>query len=335
MTISALNDVTPDTSSEEIAAVAQQVIEDVKAERTGASKPEGKSDAQLAAEHAGKPLALDKPSETTAENNSGSNTADKGEESGNAPEVPEWLTDDVKAEATAFGIDESELADFASREEFDRALRLFDRRALEAGRKSLETSDDGGQARNDKGQFVKKEEPKPEQAKPEAAKDGRYQVSLNPEIYDEEIIGEFTRMRDHYESRLEALESHFAQAAIASEVQLFDSEIDKLDMPKLFGVTGKETADEIKNREDVLAQAKVLQAGYRSFGRDVPIEALVARAAPMVFTAEFEKQLLKQRTLRISRQSNGRMGGSPVKPQPPSEDPRARADRLYREMESR
>lgn len=328
MTIADLTDVAPDTSADDIKAYAEQVIKEVEADRAG----EGKSDAQLTSEHAGIPQPSDKPKEIPAEDKSGSKPAiEDGERSGTAEDSPEWLTDDVRAEATAYGIEESELIDFASREEFDRALRLFDKRAIDAGRKALDQSET--QTRNEKGQFVKKEEPKADPLKEEAPRDGRYQVSLDPDVYDDDIIGEFTRMRDHYESRLEKLESHFAQASVLAEEQRFDSEIDKLSMPKLFGVTGSETAEEIKRREDVLAQAKVLQAGHKSYGRDVPIETLVKRSAQIVFASEFEKQLLKHRTRSILKQSNSRLGGSPTKPLPPSGDPREEADRLYKEME--
>lgn len=327
MTISTLTDVTPDTSTNDIKAYAEQVIQEVEADRAG----ETKSDAQITSEQAATPQPSDK-NETRAEANSGSNTAkDEGETSGITAESPEWLTDDVKAEAAAYGIDESELSDFASREELNRAFRILDKTAIAAGQKAVAESD--GIPRNEKGQFAKKEEAAADKPKEATPKEGRYTVSLNPDLYDEEIIGEFTRMRDHYESRLEALESHFMAENAKAEEQRFDGEIDKLEMPKLFGTTGKETAEELKRREDVMAQAKILQAGHKIYGRDVPIETLVKRSAQIVFASEFEKHLLKQQTRKISRQSNSRLGGSPVKPLPPSDDPREAADRLYREME--
>jgi len=60
---------------------------------------------------------------------------------------------------------------------------------------------------------------------------------------------------------------------------------------------------------------------------------LVGRVASMVFSDEINKKRLKQQTQKISRQSQLRLGGSPHKPQPPREDPREEADRLYRELE--
>ena len=219
MALTDLTEATPDTSSEEIAAYAAQVIQEVAAERQG--EVDEKSDSQIIAEHSGTIQSSD--TKTPAEDKSGRNTAlDESEKSGKAEEGRKWLTDDVKAEAAAYGIDESELDGFASREEFDRALRLFNKKALEAGRKALDKGDEGT-PRNEKGQFVKREAditddkmqlgktPTADQSKVVTPNDGRYQVSLNPELYDEEIIGEFNRLRDYYESRLQPFEAHLAE----------------------------------------------------------------------------------------------------------------------------
>lgn len=332
MALSDLSDATPDTSADEIKAFAEQVAQEVAADRAG-EKPEGKSDAQITSEQAGIPQPGHKTPETPAENKSGSNTALEGEETGDAAEAPQWLTDDVKAEAAAYGLEESELADFASREELDRALRLFDKTALEAGRKAMAESEKEGTTRNEKGQFVKKEAPKADAPKEATPQDGRYQVSLSPDLYDEEIIGEFTRMRDHYESRLEALESHFAEARASAEEQRFDSFVDSLGHADLFGTTGKESEQELERRRDLNVAVKAQMIGLANLGRPAELsQQLISRVANMVFGEELGKKRLKQQTNKISKQSQLRQGGSPTRPIPPSDDPRAEADRLYKEL---
>jgi len=332
----ALAELTEKSTTEEVNSYVEQLAEEVEAERAGTEK---KGDAQIAAEHAD-----NEHKEIPAEEKSGSKKpakdggSAKAEESGDEESTsPEWMDEDLKAEVAAYGFEESELADFTSREELERAMRLFDKSALTAGRKALEESASG---RDEKGRFLKKEaEPKAEQkaeGKPEAT-DGKYEPKLDKAVYDEEIVNEFTRLResvrDEFASRLEALESHFQEQAAAAEEKQFDSAIDKLDMPKLFGTTGKETPAELKKREEVMAQARVLQAGYKTFGRNVEIESLVGRAAPMVFSAEFEKHNLKNRTRKISKQSNARQGGGATRPSDPRENPRDEADRLYKELE--
>ncbi len=328
MALEDIADVTPDTSSEDIKALAEQVINEVKADRAGESKPEGKSDAQIASEHADTQQPGEPP-KTPAEKNSGSNTVLEDEKTGESkPEGHEWLTDDAKAEAAVYGISESEIADFASREEFDRALRLFDKTALEAGRKAMAEGE--ATTRNEKGQFVKKAEPEADQPKEQSPADGRYQVSLSKDLYDEEIIGEFNRMHAFYESRFAALESRFAEA---EAVQQFDSLVDSLGHADLFGTTGKETEEELQRRRDLNVNVNAHMIGLAKLGRPTEMsQQLISRVANMTFGDQIQKKLLKQKTRNISRQSNSRLGGSPTKPQPPSDNPRDRADRLYKEM---
>ncbi len=325
MAIADLTDATRDTSSDDISAYADQVAKEVEAERAG----ESKSDAQITNEQAGTQQPADKTIDTPAENNSGSDSASEGEETGDDTESPEWLTDDVKAEAAAYGIDESEIADFASREELDRALRLFDKTALEAGRKAMAESEKTP-VRDEKGKFVKKETEVPKEETPQ---DGRYQVALDKDLYDEEIIGEFTRLRDHYESRFEALESHFAAQSASAEEQRFDNFVDSLGHSDLFGTTGKESDKELERRRDLNVAVKAQMLGLSQMGRPTEMtQQLISRVANMAFGDELGKKRLKQQTSKISKQSNKRQGGSPTKPIPPSDQPREEFARLYDEM---
>jgi len=341
MAVTDLNEVSEGTSTEDIQAYAEQVAKEVEAERKG----EEKSDAQITSEQASTPQpGSTKHKETPAETDSGSETADvetdEGEDTGDELEGQEWLTDDVKAEAAAYGIDESEIADFASREELDRALRLFDKSALEAGRKALaESEGDAGQTRNEKGQFTKKDAPAPDD--PDTGESGQYEVTLDKEVYDEEIVAEFTRMRDYYnsqrqeyESRLEVLEEHFIESTARAEEQHFDNLVDKLGHTDLFGKTDNETPKQLQRRQDLIVAVKAQQIGLEQLGRPTEItESLVNRVARMVFADELGKKDIKQRTRKISKQSNGRQGGGVTRPQDPREDPRDEADRLYRELD--
>lgn len=332
MALADITEATPDTSSDEIKAYAESMIQEIEQDRKGESS--GKSDAQIVNEQAGIRQPEDKPKETTAEKNSGSTTAtDDGEDTGSTEESPEWLTDDVKAEAAAYGIDESELADFTSREELDRAFRLFDKTALEAGRKAMGKGEEGGATRNEKGQFVKQEKPQADESKGETPKDGRYEVQLDPDIYDEGIISELTRMRDHYESRLAHLESFTTeQQAVAAERQ-FDKLVDSLGHSDLFGATDKETTEEKQRRETLFEEVNIYLAGRKALGHPAELnEIVVRRITQALFAEELGKKLIKQKTRQLSKQSDGRMGGSPTKPRPPSEDPRDQFDRIYNEM---
>lgn len=335
MALSDLREATPETSSDDIKALADSVAKEVAEER----KAEQRSDAEIVAGNSPAPKpptaekkSSSKPAETESQGNSSAEVDNQSEVSGEES-APEWLTDDVKAEAAAYGIDSSELEDFASREELDRALRLFDKNVFETGRKAM--AEDESPTRNEKGQFVKKEEvEEADQSEEETPNDGRYQVALSRDLYDDEIIDEFTRMRDHYESRLEALESHFAEINAKTEEQQFDSYVDSLGHADLFGKTGSESKEELERRRDLHAAVKTWMTGLARMGRTAELsDQLVKRVANMAFAEELGKKRLKQQTQKISRQSQLRQGGSPTKPQPPRDDPREEFDRLYRELE--
>lgn len=334
------------STTEEVQAYAEQVVKEVAEERAGEKSEEGeqKSDAQIASEHAGK------PNETPAETNSGSDETapegedsaeveDQGEEPGDGSEGQDWLNDDLKAEAAAFGIEGSELTDFASREELERALRLFDKSALDAGRKALaeaEGEGDKGQARDEKGQFAKKEEPKPD---PPKTREGQYEFKTD--IYDEDLEGDLKGLRDHYDSRLAAMEerlrdseTRFAEADAKAKERHFDHLVDSLDHADLFGKTDKETAKEAERRQDLFVEVETYLRGREVLGRPAELnETVVKRIARSLFAEELGKKELKKRTRKISKQSNGRQGGGATRPQDPREAPRDKADRLYRELD--
>jgi len=313
-----------DMSSEEIRSFAESVAKEVEAERKG----ERKSDAQIVSESA-------TDNNTSAENNTSDKPAedvDQGEDSSEESSNQKWLDDDTKAEVAAYGISDSDLSDFASREELDRALRLIDKTALDIGRKATVESE-SSKVRNEKGQFAKKEEAVNDEP-PKKAKEGRYEVLLSKDIYDDEIVDEFTRLRDHYESRLEELESRFSQVGLVEEERQFDNFVDSLGHSDLFGKTGSESEKELERRRDLHVAVKAQLIGLERLGRPRELdEKLVARVANMVFADEFGKKKLKQQTQKISRQSQLRQGGSPTKPLPLRDDPREEADRLYRELE--
>lgn len=312
-------------TTEEIVAYADTIAKEVAAERQG----ERKSDAAIVADTAS-------VNKTSAENNSGSKAVpeeDQDEGSGESQSSPKWVDDKVKAEVAAYGIDEFDLSDFASREELDKALKLLDKKAFEAGRKAI-ADEDAGQTRNEKGQFAKKEESWDEEQEPPEKSGDRYEVSLSKEIYDDEIVDEFTRLRDHYESRLRRLESRFADANARAEDQQFDTYVDSLDYSELFGKTGSESSKELERRKELHVAVRAQLIGLERLGRPAELtDQLVSRVANMVFADEMTKKRLKQHTQKISRQSQLRQGGSPTKPLPPGEDPREQFDRLYNEMQ--
>ena len=302
-------ELTAESTHEDITAAVDSIIEDRKG-------TEEKGDAQKIAEERDEPVG-----DTSAENSASSDdTAVEGEDTGE-DQGPKWLDDDLKAELTAYGIDEKGLADFSSREELERAMRFFDKSALEAGRKAL-AEGEGETPVSDE----KKVEPK--------AKEGQYEISLDKDIYDENLVDELTRMRDHYESRLGTLETKLAEADVRADEQMFDSLVDSLGHADLFGMAGKENSKQLQRRQDLHVAVKAQQIGLKVMGRDVDLDkSLVNRVARMVFSEDIGKKELKARTKKISEQSSGRQGGGATRPSGPSETIRDEFRRLYKELD--
>ena len=326
-------ELTADSSHEEIQKTVDQIVSDVEKDRAGDEQVT--TDSQKVAEETDKPTT----ERTTAETDSGSDdTAGDGEESLEG-QAQDWLDDDLKAEVAAYGIDEKELADFTSRDELERALRFFDRSALDAGRKAMAEGDeskDAQSARDEKGRFAKDESKSEPGSKP---KEGQYEVKLpRGDLYDEDLkadlVEEFTALRDHYDSRLKALESRLLETESRAEEEHFDSLIDSLGHADLFGKTGKETAKELQRRQDLHVAAKAQQIGLQTLGREVDLDqSLVSRVARMVFADELGKKELKARTRKLSSQSDGRMGGGGTRSPESPETLLEEARRLYKELE--
>lgn len=331
MPLDDLRKATPETTTDDIKQYASEIIKEVAQER----QSERKSDAEIIARSS-------PPTKQPAEQISSSdkvvpdlsNSSAKAEsqgDSGDSPKNPEWLDSELLSEASALGISEAELSDFSSREEFERAVRLLDKAALESGRKAMSEGSDGP-ARNEKGQFVKKEGP--DESKELAPPSDRYEVSLSTEKWEDDIVNEFSRMRDYYETRLQSLESQFMAEMLRAEEDRFDKFVDTLGHTELFGTTGKESDRELERRKDLLVAVRAHIIGLNALGRPAKFDGrLIGRVANMVFSEELGKKLIKQQTAKVSRQNQLRQGGSPIKPLPPSEDPREAFDRLYRELE--
>ena len=296
------------STKEEVDAFVDNVIKDVKQETAEALK----DDAQITSEHA------DNEKPTTDSEPVVEDTAAEGEETG-------WINDDLKAEVAAYGIDEAELAEFANREELDRALRLFDKTALEAGRKAMAEEESSEPARNEKGQFEKQQ-----------TSEDSYKVELDPDIYDEAIVSEFNKLRDRFESRLQTLEDRFLEVDAKAEERHFDMLVDSMGHKDLFGKTGQENAKQLERRKDLMVAVKAQQIGLQQLGRPTEMdESLVSRVARMVFTEDLGKKDLKAKTQKMFKQHNSRMGGGVTRPQEARETPRDEFDRLYKELEGR
>lgn len=270
--------------------------------------------------------------ESVTERNNGEDTAEgdnvpSGEKTGKG-KSDNWRKD-AKAEAAAYGVSDEELAEFTSREELDRALNLFDRQ-LDAEREKLDGDQTGEDDDPNKGESQEDGQGSgPEDGQSEAT----YEVRLDEDIYDEELVDEFTRMRDHYEGRIAALEERFTNADSLAAEQSFDRNVDALEFSKMFGKTGEESGAELDRRKELYEQVQIEQLVMSRLGRSVDHDALVRRVARSLYPDEYDKKLIRNHTRRISRQHNMRQGGGATRPSDPPETLGEEMRQLYGELE--
>jgi hypothetical protein len=266
------------------------------------------------------PLADETPDEDADDDADGNEDADDDDADEAGDEDREWLTDDLKSELAALGIGEDKLAEVESREELDRIMSFVDAAVLEAGRKSL------GERDPKTGKFTPSKDKEKGGDEPEGESDGdedetEYKVSLNPKIYDDEIIEEFGKFRDHItklvDRRLAALETAESERAAQAEQAQFDAEIDKLGFDDIFGKTGKETEKQLANRKKVWDELEVYAAGLASKKRQLPkLDQLVVRVAFATFSDTITKEQQRQLISKARKQDARRLGSSRGKPSP-------------------
>lgn len=314
----AFEDLNEDSTSEDIEAAVDQIIADRTANES--------VDTEETAEDASDAELVGNDEVTTERDTAGEEQkkpARASEKTGKAKPDTDWR-EEAAAEASAYGFSDEDIAEFQSREEFDRAMKLFNRQ-MDAERQQM--SEDNGEERS--------EQPSRQPSRNDDARDdGHYQIGLSRDIYDDEIVDEFQKMRDHYESRIAAIEERFHTADTLATEERFDRAVDEIGFTQLFGKTGEETETELARRKQVYDQVEVEKEVLARLGRTPgDLNALVNRVARSLFPEEYDKKLLKNHTRRISRQSNGRQGGGVTRPTDPPQSLKEEMRQLYKELE--
>lgn len=253
--------------------------------------------------------------------------SDSGEEEEAAEESDsDWLTKDLRAEATALGIDEEELAEFTSREELERSLRILDRSMAE-DRKAV--------AEERKKESEKPSKEPTEDSAKETSSEGKYEVGLDKDVFEDALVDEFARLSDYYESRLSALEQRLGDADTAAAEERFDRSVDDLGFASFFGTTGKESDTEMDRRKELFEHVQIEQEVLERRGRRIgDYNALVERVARALFPDEYEKKTIKNHTRKLSRQSDRRQGGSATRATEPGTSWLDEVQQHYRELEN-
>lgn len=153
-----------------------------------------------------------------------------------------------------------------------------------------------------------------------------FSIELDPEVYDENIIGAFNKMKDYYDSKVAGLEQTVKSLSdsvrgretsdAAAKVERMFSDLAKDSALKgVFGEGDARTLDksspEWKNRLRLLNEMDALAAGYHARQRAVPSEEELMRRA---LRSEFGQELESTATQKVRDQLRSREGQFVARP---------------------
>ena len=271
--------------------------------------------------------------ETPAEDDAAEVPETEGEDEEAVPGKPveqDWRDQETRDFASMMGLSDEDLADFGSREELDRALRIIDRKAFEAGKaahtpaaepekpkvQQLEKPKEGPQATDDSlddlSRFILKSTEHGGEFDPEAVK------PLNAFI--EATANTIRQLR----SELGAFRQGHQRQAAAEIRQRAVNALHSLGNADLFGKPGeKPTKEQSANVERALDAHFVHARGLLAQGRQVaPTPAFLKAAVNLEFGDQLLKQQKQQQIEKLKKQSARRTGGTAGKrlPSPPPDN---------------
>ena len=149
----------------------------------------------------------------------------------------------------------------------------------------------------------------------EQDRDDEYQVDLDPDLYEPEVIDELERLNSFHHKRHERLQAqidgmldHFRSSVGDAFAVRFDSQIEGLgkDYSEIFGVgRGNQMSPSdpgYQNRQRLCEQMDILAQGYETAGKSVPEESdLFEEALSSAFRNDIEKIKTKSSRRRASR----------------------------------
>ena len=236
-----------------------------------------------------------------------------------APQVQDWLDNELRGLATAVGVPEKVLGEVGSRQELERMLSVIEQRAVEAGKKQFP------------GESPKVEEKKPlvpaQSSTDAAAQQQARDVSkyLMADAFDDGVTNPHNQFVKDTDARIAALEAmvqakiqpvveRLANAeqnrGVQSTMQQFDSALDSIGHPELFGVAGERTAEQLANAARVWDFHRAHVLGLMQQGRQGRTDkTFVSRAVQAEFGEQLTKQAQKQVTDKLKKQQSKIMGG--------------------------
>ena len=139
--------------------------------------------------------------------------------------------------------------------------------------------------------------------------DPEFAVTIDSDVYDDELVSQFKSMQRHYDSKIEKLTEQLGsmseQAKVFATNQLFEA----IDQPERFGIGSvKADSDAGKNRQRVVDEMGSLKAGYESTNREMPSENdLVQKALYSAFGEETAERVRQDFSRKIESRHNSRI----------------------------
>lgn len=335
-------------SEEDKKESVREIRENLDAAREAAYSPELQTAVAAESEPASEPEKTTnkttvKGDETPAVDDAAASdtTGDEGDEGA------DWLDQDTRDFATTIGLTSDELDEFESREELERALRIIDRKAFEAGKASTAAAD----------KPASEPTPKPAAKPADASKDdpwadvSRFKLPTGEGEFDEAAARPFNEFVDVAGETIRALRQELAgirQHRASEDAQRIRSEavksIHSLGHADLFGKPGEKlTAEQTANLEKALDAHFTHARGLIASGRNVaPTPAFLKAAVNSAFGDQIQKTEQRRMVDRMRKQSARRTGGSTGKGiappaatnKPKWEQVREKVNPLYRDLVS-
>lgn len=277
----------------------------------------------------------------------------KGEEVSSDDESADWMkSSDVRDIIESLSMSPEDLMDFEDAEDFQRFIERHDKQLRRDGqRKPAEQ-----QQKPDESSEKPAEKPaEKEQQQEERARDDKgrflpadrqpFNVTLNPEIHDEEIVQNVKGLQDHFHKRLAVLEAELESARARQVVEArtamldkFDMLVDGLDHGDLFGKSGELTQEQHAARAKLWEEMVLLTQGHAVNGKPLALNrGTVMRALNLGFAEQLRTKDRKSFVDRLRKQSGKRLGSPGQRANkrpyngPPENDPELHA--MYHRFE--
>lgn len=285
---------------------------------------------------------LDEFSEREAEREPEKETLRPGEDDKKAPakddapapsddeqeDSDDWTTAADLAELVeSLGLSEEDLAEFGSREELDRHVKLLDKQLIRAGKEALAKPGEEQEAALRAQAEAERRAEASERAKQQPRKDGRFakteeaeepdeSLTLDEDYFDERLVAvhkQTVSRLQQLEARLRVFEQRDTEAQQREIVRTFDRIVDTLGHDDIFGKSAELApgTDAWKNRSGLYETTTELIAGAIANGKRVGmVESIVRRALNQRFADQLSKKQRQDFASKVRKQASRTLGAS-------------------------